>query len=256
MLAHADAHDAERARKTGRTTTFEEQSRRRSVERWGFTAAQTADNERSTSVEDVLDAYRVHTDNEHVENAPWYIIRPTSTFMSVWDGVTSAALIFTALVTPFEVAFLEPATSATEGLFIINRLIDGVFIFDMGIQFCIMYKVGNEENGASVRSLWEWRLPYIAGHYLRSWFCLDVCSIFPSAFDIMPMLSNSGTGDGSSSLKVFRVIRTARLGAPTADRTRDLYSAPCPILAVLTEDTTLDPRCTQSSSCGSSVARA
>ena len=53
---------------------------------------------------------------------PWYQIDPrTSTFMSVWDSVTGMALIFTALVTPFEVAFLEAATSPLEPLFIVNR---------------------------------------------------------------------------------------------------------------------------------------
>ena len=53
---------------------------------------------------------------------PWYQIDPrTSTFMSIWDSVTGMALIFTALVTPFEVAFLEAATSPLEPLFIVNR---------------------------------------------------------------------------------------------------------------------------------------
>jgi len=45
--------------------------------------------------------------------------------MTVWDSVTALALIFTAMVTPFEVGFLPSAESALEALFLINRLLDG-----------------------------------------------------------------------------------------------------------------------------------
>lgn len=53
---------------------------------------------------------------------PMFQIDPrTSHFMGKWDCVTGIALIFTALVTPFEVAFLEAAESPLEPLFIVNR---------------------------------------------------------------------------------------------------------------------------------------
>jgi|TARA_B110001469_G_C9522993_1_gene260261 hypothetical protein len=62
---------------------------------------------------------------EHVKNKPCYIINPESIGMTVWDSVTALALIFTAMVTPFEVGFLPSAESALEALFLINRLLDG-----------------------------------------------------------------------------------------------------------------------------------
>ena len=71
---------------------------------------------RKASLRDIIDAQTVQRDAEALRNAPWYILRPTSTFMSVWDGVTSTALIFTAVVTPFEVSFLEPAETMLDGL--------------------------------------------------------------------------------------------------------------------------------------------
>ena len=40
----------------------------------------------------------------------WYIIDPQSTQMQCWDLITALALIFTALVTPLEVGFMESAT--------------------------------------------------------------------------------------------------------------------------------------------------
>ena len=53
--------------------------------------------------------------------APWYIMHPESRFVTRWDLFTGLALIFTALITPYELAFLEPELDA---LFYVNRLID------------------------------------------------------------------------------------------------------------------------------------
>ena len=65
------------------------------------------------------------------DGPPWYIIDPRiSTNLAFWDGTTLVALIFTALITPFEVAFL-PSAQDVNALFIVNRLIDTIFIFDM-----------------------------------------------------------------------------------------------------------------------------
>lgn len=41
-------------------------------------------------------------------------------------------------------------------------------------------------------NVWETRMHVIAMRYLRGWFLLDVCSIFPSLFDILPVLKNCG----------------------------------------------------------------
>ena len=47
-------------------------------------------------------------------------------------AVTSIALIITALVTPFEVSFLEPG--GVDALFVMNRLIDVTFLADMALR--------------------------------------------------------------------------------------------------------------------------
>ena len=70
----------------------------------------------------------------------------TNTFVAYWDLVATLALFFTALVTPVEVAFLEPPKvedRGTNALFITNRFIDGVFILDMLLQFRMVYKTDN-----------------------------------------------------------------------------------------------------------------
>ena len=66
--------------------------------------------------------------------------------MPAWDTLTVLALLFTALVTPYEVALLEPPVSwsaaARDVLFIVNRIVDLVFLFDMFVQFLLMVQVG------------------------------------------------------------------------------------------------------------------
>lgn len=130
-----------------------------------------------------------------------------SKWLSYWDLTTSLALIFTALVTPYEVAFLPSAFSADEPLFIINRSIDGIFALDMILQFCLMFEMGSSSmtHGAVwVTKGWE-----IARNYLRGWFALDFCSVAVSAFDFLS-LGQQG-GGGLSQFKIFRVLRVLRL---------------------------------------------
>ena len=144
--------------------------------------------------------------------APWYIIQPASRVMGCWDIATTIALVFTALVTPFEVAFLE--ADGVDALFVMNRIIDLVFILDMLLQFFIMFPIASKEPGEALGpSRWEQRLRPIARRYLRSWFTIDLLSIVPSLFDILPLVEGSGfeAQEDTSRLKLARGFRTARL---------------------------------------------
>ena len=126
-----------------------------------------------------------------------------------WDAATAIALIFTALVTPLEVGFLPPATDASNGLWILNRIIDLVFVADMVFQFCTMRKSAVEKAAAEDIE-WEMDLKIIARGYLTSvWFPLDVMSIAPSGLEIVPILM--GTADSNSGLRAFRTMRSLRL---------------------------------------------
>jgi hypothetical protein len=104
-----------------------------------------------------------------------------SRYMAYWDTVTMLAIVFTALVTPYEIAYLPMATSATEPLFIINRVMDIIFIVDMLITFRMMYTAGDGEDA----TLWIADPRRIAVHYLKGWFLLDFVSIAISGLDIV-----------------------------------------------------------------------
>lgn len=99
---------------------------------------------------------------------PWYVIDPRkSRWLTVWDVWTSIALIFTAVLTPYEVALLEPPLTwleaSTDGLFLLNRLIDVTFFTDMILQFMLMTQTYNDREGTK----WVDEPAVIIRSYLR-----------------------------------------------------------------------------------------
>lgn len=92
--------------------------------------------------------------------------------------VAGIALIFTALVTPFEVAFLEAAKSPWEPLFLVNRGVDLIFVVDIVFSFMLVY----QEAGGAEGTRWVEDQAKIVRHYLRGWFALDVISVLPFDF--------------------------------------------------------------------------
>lgn len=95
----------------------------------------------------------------HVVNR-WLIDPRTSMRVGYWDAVASLALVFTAIVTPFEVALIED--DGVTALFVINRLIDLIFIFDIGLQFFLI-----TERGTGAGTYYLTKQKDIATHYLN-----------------------------------------------------------------------------------------
>ena len=136
------------------------------------------------------------------------LILPDSAYMQRWDLITLTALIFTAFVTPYEVALLDSDCDyfnvmTWDALFAANRIIDLVFFKDMIMQFFLAYRITG--NGGSVGLLVR-NFQAIRSNYLRSWFPIDLLSIIP--FDLIATLANS---DSLESLKIIRIIRLLRL---------------------------------------------
>ncbi|KAJ8607168.1 hypothetical protein CTAYLR_007338 [Chrysophaeum taylorii] len=142
-----------------------------------------------------------------------FALEPHCRRMRQWDGVTFCALIFTAIITPVEVAFTNSGSLKAHEIpmFVLNRLVDVVFLVDIFLQFFVAYY---DENlgGILVKSR-----SLIARRYLRGWFPIDAVSSLP--FDVINLLS---TGKGGSLnllkslrllrlLKLFRVIRASRI---------------------------------------------
>eukprot|EP00404_Azadinium_spinosum_P016017 CAMPEP_0180529830 /NCGR_PEP_ID=MMETSP1036_2-20121128/61592_1 /TAXON_ID=632150 /ORGANISM="Azadinium spinosum, Strain 3D9" /LENGTH=347 /DNA_ID=CAMNT_0022543585 /DNA_START=1 /DNA_END=1042 /DNA_ORIENTATION=+ len=134
-----------------------------------------------------------------------FLIDPHSKYMKVWDMVVTACLIFTSLVTPFEIAFME--TTIGSPIYLVNRFIDVLFLKDMIMQFFI--KVAKH---TPRRTVWVRSRRGIAAVYLKSWFIIDLVSIFPYDHigDIAEALAGTSSPD-MAKLKVMRLLRVLRL---------------------------------------------
>jgi hypothetical protein len=109
------------------------------------------------------------------------LINPNSLRMQKWGIVVLVALIYTALVTPFEVAYLQSQFNA---LFIVNRFVDVVFLIDMCMQFFLKVEV-HERQGVT----WIRDRKVLAMRYMKCWFWIDLISILP--FDILGIVDDS-----------------------------------------------------------------
>jgi len=147
----------------------------------------------------------------HPRQTPWF---------GYWDVVTTLALLYTAIITPFEAGFLGSVygpAAWTDSWFLINRVLDLVFLFDLVLQFFVAYETRDDRGG----SIWVEDHSLIIRHYLRSWFAVDSFTIFvPFGFDIYQTVipdpaiaaTEEGAGDGGGgAVVVLRVLRAVRL---------------------------------------------
>ena len=107
----------------------------------------------------------------------WWVLDPrTAKFITWWDLLMTLALFYVALVTPVEVAFIDapdPAEKWGDSIFLINRVLDCLFISDMVLQFRLGFKSETAEG-----TQWIMSSHAIAMNYLKSfWFSLDFFSV-------------------------------------------------------------------------------
>ena len=83
------------------------------------------------------------------EGGSWTINPTTNKWCTTWDKLLAFALMYTALVTPYEVAFLIPQIDA---LFCVNQLVNLLFLVDVVLQVCegmgVGVGVGEAETGS------------------------------------------------------------------------------------------------------------
>ena len=70
----------------------------------------------------------------------WFLIDPNKSRWLPWgDVLNCAVLVYIALASPFEIAFLPPPASPLQARFVVNRIVDAIFAADLFLQFVIMY---------------------------------------------------------------------------------------------------------------------
>mmetsp|Transcript_28161 Transcript_28161/g.42627 ORF Transcript_28161/g.42627 Transcript_28161/m.42627 type:complete len:144 (+) Transcript_28161:594-1025(+) len=125
------------------------------------------------------------------------MVYPEDVFKRVWDVFICLTLIFTCLVVPVRIAFVDFDTSVWV---IINESIDAIFVADIIITF----------NTAFYDK--DFRLIHhrkqIAITYFRSWFLIDLLAVVP--FDMI-MSSNSEVVSISKLGRMYRLTKLTRL---------------------------------------------
>jgi len=129
-----------------------------------------------------------------------FLLDPNSAYMKFWDMLLFICLVFTAIVTPFEVAFLQRGFGV---LYVISRFVDFIFIKDMMMHFFLKVSrfQGNKE-------IWIRSRRGLAINYLKSWFIVDFVSILP--YDHIEDLT-AFSWTSVRNLKLLRLLRVMRL---------------------------------------------
>ncbi len=150
--------------------------------------------------------------NARLSRANAFLLNPRSPMMQRWDFVTLSALFFTATVTPYEVCMMWGDTEM-DTLFWTNQLINGIFIVDIIFNFLLPYTESIRLGGGTVKDHRK-----IARRYIRSWFFLDIISVFPvDVLMVLGVLGGSAEADGESGagatdlLQMVRMLRLLRL---------------------------------------------
>lgn len=130
---------------------------------------------------------------------PWMIFNPESPFARRWFGLNVFFLLFTALITPYEVSLMDPAVFTT--LWWINRVVDLYFFSDIFIQFNLAYTKPNSFKVVTSRAK-------ISRRYLTTFFVPDLVSVIP--FDLMGEYA-AGVFSDFQTLRALRLLRLLKL---------------------------------------------
>ena len=141
----------------------------------------------------------------------WIVHPREHKWTKYWDTCSLSCVLFTALVTPFEVGITSPVpiwefSAAQYPLFVINRMVDTFFLADMVLSFFMAYQMPAHKGGGWVIDRYQ-----IVWHYLCSWFPLDFISVLP--FDLFLSLGLF-EGAGGPNGTLARTLRLAS-SAPT-----------------------------------------
>lgn len=196
----------EKERRKTAANTFTKSETRVSTKLW---ETDTADTKRKRELKEAWGKSSVKYSERGDKNfRAWLdtagVLEQDSRFNRRWDLLTATLLLFVAIVTPFELGFLETNIDTTSGitLFAINRFVDLVFFLDILVQMNTMYF---DAKGKKVYSRKR-----IFVHYLRTWLFIDVVSILPFELTLF-LLNHNSVNQSQARLKAIRFIRLLRL---------------------------------------------
>ena len=130
---------------------------------------------------------------------PKYIILPTSGIRKFWTFINITLLLWTAIVTPFQICFIDNASMMW---FISDLIIDGLFFIDLIMNFFSAYI---DYEGKLVTDSKK-----IIRNYLTGWFVIDIVGILPLQY-LGEMGGYNKMVRFSRVPRLYKVLRVVRL---------------------------------------------
>ena len=146
--------------------------------------------------EKICDTDTEDEESENEKEIPW-IILPDNPYKKIWDLLIAFLILYSAIITPYEIAFSDSNKSSW-----FEILIDIFLAIDIVLTFFSAY-TDEEENLVKNHKK-------IIKKYLKSWFIIDIISVFP----INNLFKNgkySGLTKISKLPKLYRLIKLTKL---------------------------------------------
>eukprot|EP00931_Biecheleriopsis_adriatica_P047825 TRINITY_DN27604_c0_g1_i1.p1 TRINITY_DN27604_c0_g1~~TRINITY_DN27604_c0_g1_i1.p1 ORF type:complete len:743 (+),score=127.60 TRINITY_DN27604_c0_g1_i1:162-2231(+) len=127
--------------------------------------------------------------------------------LEAWDVVVITALLFTAIILPFEVALIDKPPFK---LYVTDKVIDCIFGIDIIVTFNVAFPSGNSVNYEA----YERRPLEIAKQYMAFPFSENMTAgwFWPDVLTVMPWdLLIHGQSEEMQSVRVVRVLRLVRM---------------------------------------------
>ena len=136
---------------------------------------------------------------------PFLVAHPNKLARRLWDYYLGILLIYSCIITPYSIAFMNPAPY--DPWFVFNLIADFSFLFDVFFNFCTAY---HDKEGQI-----HFERKLIIKRYLTSWFLIDLVAGFPS--ELIDIIFGTGYSNHYSSIaklakfrNVTRVLKVSR----------------------------------------------
>jgi hypothetical protein len=128
-------------------------------------------------------------------------LQPSDTIIRYWELFMMFLLLYVTFVTTYEIAFVKREKIVFDGLFVVNRLVDLGFIFDLWFNFNVGYA---DEEGLMVLSKSK-----VRRRYLKGWFPLDFLALLP--FGMIGYIMNNDDVKDMAFMRLIRLLRLMKL---------------------------------------------
>ena len=147
--------------------------------------------------EKICDTDTEDEESENEKEVPW-IILPDNPYKKIWDLFIACIILYSAIVTPYEIAFLDNTNISW-----FDILIDIVLAIDVVLNFFTAY-TDSEEN--LIRNHKK-----IIIKYLKSWFIIDFISILPLNYITKNNIKYNKLTRISRLPKLYRLLKLTKL---------------------------------------------